>query len=133
MATVRPFRALRYDSDVAGPLEGLVAPPYDVISAAERAELAERSPHNVVRLTLPESEREAADTLAEWQRAGVLVRDDEPSYWVLQQDYVGPDGIERTRTGMVAALRVDPYERRTVLPHERTHRGPKEERLRILR
>ena len=57
MATVRPFRALRYDPAAAGPLERLVAPPYDVISPAEREELAERSPHNVVRLTLPESEQ----------------------------------------------------------------------------
>ena len=133
MATVRPFRALRYDSATAGPLEALVAPPYDVISPEEREELMRRSPHNVVRLTLPDTELEAARTLAAWRDEGVLVREPEPSYWVLQQDYVGPDAVERTRTGVVASLRVEPYERRTVLPHERTHRGPKEERLRILR
>jgi uncharacterized protein (DUF1015 family) len=104
-----------------------------VISPADREELAARSPHNVVRLTLPGTEGEAAETLRDWERDGALVRDAEPSYWVLQQDYVGPDGVARTRTGVVAALRVEPYERRSVLPHERTHRGPKEERLRILR
>jgi uncharacterized protein (DUF1015 family) len=54
-------------------------------------------------------------------------------FWALRQDYVGPDGVARTRTGLAASLRVEPYERRVVLPHERTHRGPKEGRLRLLR
>ena len=132
MALIRPFRAVRYDEATAGPLGTLVAPPYDVIDDAARTELLARSPHNVVRLTLPDSEEEAAHTWREWQEQGVLVRDDTPSYWALVQDYVGPDGVARTRTGLVASLRVEPYETGTVLPHERTHRGPKEERLRLV-
>jgi uncharacterized protein (DUF1015 family) len=54
-------------------------------------------------------------------------------FWALSQDYVGPDGVARTRTGLVGSLRVEPYESGSVLPHERTHRGPKEGRLRLLR
>jgi uncharacterized protein (DUF1015 family) len=132
MAVVKPFRALRYDEAVAGPLETLVAPPYDVISPEQRDELRARSPHNVVRLTLPDSEAEAARELEEWRATGVLV-EEPPAVWALEQDYVGPDGIERTRFGLVASLTVEPYETGTVLPHERTHRGPKEGRLRLLR
>ena len=49
--------------------------------------------------------------------------------WALEQSYVGPDGVARTRFGIVASLKVEPYETGTVLPHERTHAGPKEERL----
>ena len=59
--------------------------------------------------------------------------DDEPTFWALSQCYVGPDRVERTRNGVVAALRLEPYEKRIVLPHERTHAGPKEGRLRLLR
>jgi uncharacterized protein (DUF1015 family) len=132
MAVVKPFRALRYDESVAGPLETLVAPPYDVISPEQRTELAARSEHNVVRLTLPDSEDEAARLFAAWQAEGALVPD-EPTVWIVSQDYVGPDGVARTRTGIVASLKVEPYETRTVLPHERTHAGPKEGRLRLLR
>ena len=132
MAVVKPFRALRYDQAVAGPLETLVAPPYDVISPEQRAELAARSEHNVVRLTLPDSEQEAARLLGAWRAEGALVAD-EPTVWIVSQDYVGPDGIARTRTGVVGSLKVEPYETGTVLPHERTHAGPKEERLRLLR
>src|SRR5581483_11488810 len=75
----------------------------------------------------------AADLLAEWQEEGVLVRDEEPSYWWLAQDYVGPDRVPRRRDGLVAALRVEPYETGRIRPHERTHAGPKEGRLRLLR
>jgi len=131
MAVVKPFRALRYDES-AGPLETLVAPPYDVISNEQRDELRERNPHNVVRLTLPESEEEAARDLEAWRERGVLV-EEAPAVWALEQEYVGPDGVARTRFGLVASLRVEPYETGTVLPHERTHAGPKEGRLRLLR
>jgi uncharacterized protein (DUF1015 family) len=133
MAVVRPFRALRYDPAVGGPLESLVAPPYDVIGPEQREELRGQSPFNVVHLTLPDSEDEAAASLAEWQERGVLVRDPEPSSWWLSQEYVGPDGVGRRREGLVVALRLEPYENRIVLPHERTHEGPKEGRLRLLR
>ena len=132
MAVVKPFRALRYDEEAAGPLETLVAPPYDVISAELGEELRARSPHNVVRLTLPDTEADSARLFEEWRADGVLV--EEPSaVWALEQDYVGPDGISRTRFGLVASLKVEPYETGTVLPHERTHLGPKEGRLRLLR
>ncbi|MHB1241844.1 MAG: DUF1015 family protein [Gaiellaceae bacterium] len=132
MAVVKPFRALRYDESAAGPLESLVAPPYDVISGEERERLLARSPHNVVRLTLPDSEEDAARDLADWRARGVLV-EEPPAVWALRQDYVGPDGVARTRFGIVASLKVEPYETGTVLPHERTHAGPKEGRLRLLR
>jgi uncharacterized protein (DUF1015 family) len=130
MAEVRPFRALRY---AVPDLEAVVAPPYDVISDEQRHEFLARDPHNVVHLTLPDSAEQAARDLADWQADGTLVRDAEPSYWWLSQDYVGPDGVARTRQGFVAALRAQPYEDRVILPHERTHAGPKEGRLRLLR
>jgi uncharacterized protein (DUF1015 family) len=130
MARIRPFRALRYD---VPDLDAVVAPPYDVISDRERQGYLDRSPYNVVHLTLPDSEEQAANDLAAWQAEGVLVRDPEPSYWWLAQDYVGPDGVARRREGFVAALGAEPYESRVILPHERTHAGPKEGRLRLLR
>jgi uncharacterized protein (DUF1015 family) len=132
MAEVKPFRAVRY-GERAGPLEALVAPPYDVISPEQRDELLGRDPHNVVHLTLPDDEAEAGRLWADWRGEGILAEDVEPGFWWLSQDYVGPDGVARTREGLVGALRIEPYENRVVLPHERTHRGPKEGRLRLLR
>ena len=133
MAEVKPFRAERYDEAKAGPLEHLVAPPYDVISPEERAKYLALSPYNVVRLTLPDDEQQAGHELAAWRQSGVLVREEEPSFWFLSQDYTGPDGVARRRSGLVASLRAEPYDHGIVLPHERTHSGPKEGRLRLLR
>jgi uncharacterized protein (DUF1015 family) len=132
MPTVQPFRALRYDGAVVGPLDALVAPPYDVISAAERQVYLDRSPYNVVHLTLPESEEQAGHDLTNWREHGVLMHAPE-SYWWVVQDYVGPDGVARSREGFAASVPVTPYEAGEVLPHERTHAGPKEGRLRLLR
>src|SRR4051794_37470869 len=131
MPEIRPFRALRYGPE-AGKLQDLVAPPYDVISPQERLEYLARSPHNVVHLTLPDSEEQAAREFAEWRGNGVLV-EEEPAVWGGSQRYTGPDGVERTRDGFAASVRVEPYETGAVLPHEKTHAGPKEGRLRLLR
>jgi len=132
VADVRPFRAERY-SERAGRLEDLVAPPYDVIGPEERRQYLSRSPYNVVHLTLPDSEEDAARALATWREQQILAPDDAPAYWALSQSYVGPDGVSRTRNGVIVALRLEPYDRRVVLPHERTHANVKEQRLRLLR
>jgi uncharacterized protein (DUF1015 family) len=131
MPTVKPFRALRY-SKAAGPLAALVAPPYDVIGDEARTELLARSPYNVVHLTLPDSEEQAASALAAWRADGVLAEEPE-RYWWVAQDYIGPDGVARTREGFAASVPVTDYAAGEVLPHERTHAGPKEGRLRLLR
>jgi uncharacterized protein (DUF1015 family) len=132
VAETRLFRAERY-GERAGALEVLVAPPYDVIGPKEREEYLARSPYNVVHVTLPDSEEQAARDLAAWRADGIVQREEEPAAWALSQSYVGPDGVSRTRNGLVVALRLEPYDRRVVLPHERTHAGPRETRLRLLR
>jgi uncharacterized protein (DUF1015 family) len=136
MADVEPLRALHYDQAVAGPLQQLVAPPYDVIDPAQRGELAGRSPYNVVRIDLPQGDdpyATAARTLEEWREAGAVVRDDAPALWALEQDYTGPDGARRTRRGFFARVRVEDYGPGRIRPHERTHPGPKEDRLNLTR
>ncbi|MBA3383094.1 MAG: DUF1015 domain-containing protein [Actinobacteria bacterium] len=132
MAELRPFAALRYDEARAGPLQSLVAPPYDVLSEHERQAYLEKSPYNVVHLTLPDSAEQAADAFRAWREEGVL-REETAAFWALEQDYVGPDGVARTRRGIVASLKAEPYEHGVVLPHERTHREAREGRLRLVR
>ena len=129
MADVAPFRAIRY----AQATPEVTAPPYDVLTPEQRDEFSARDPHNVVHLTLNESEEEAGRLFRTWLEEGVLARDEEPAVWAVAQEYVGPDGVARRREGLVASLQVEPYETGTVLPHERTHAGPKESRLRLLR
>ncbi len=154
MADVRPLHALHYDLSVVGTLGDVVAPPYDVIDAAQRAALIARSPFNVVAVDLPraptagkggadgqqsvESERAdpyraAGELFESWQLQGAVVRDSEPAVWAHTQRYTGPDGVEQTRRGFFCRVRIEEYGPGRVRPHERTHPGPKEDRLRLTR
>src|ERR1700704_1817085 len=137
MADVQPLRALHYDPAVVGPLSDVVAPPYDVIDAGQRAELIGRSPFNVVAIDLPRGEPDpyaaAQEQFESWQLQGALVRDEQPAIWAHTQDYTGPDGRTLTRRGFFCRVRIEDYGPGRVRPHERTHPGPKEDRLRLTR
>jgi uncharacterized protein (DUF1015 family) len=137
MADVQPLRALHYDPAVVGPLADVVAPPYDVIDAGQRAELMARSPFNVVAIDLPQGDpdpyQSAREQFESWQLQGALVRDEEPAVWAHTQDYTGPDGRTLTRRGFFCRVRIEDYGPGRVRPHERTHPGPKEDRLRLTR
>jgi uncharacterized protein (DUF1015 family) len=142
MATIRPFRGLRYTTK-AGHLEKLTAPPYDVIGPAERDGYAVQSPYNVVHLTLPESSPDdrskyvkyarSSALLAEWRREEVLEPDAEPAFYRYTQRFQipkNPDSFERT--ALIALIKTEPYEKGIVLPHEETFPKHKEDRLRLL-
>jgi uncharacterized protein (DUF1015 family) len=110
-----------------------VAPPYDAVTPEERDQLFTRSPFNVVHVTLPESVDEAGRLYGDWLADGILEEESEPAFWLLVEDYVGPDGVARERRGVVASVAAEPYETGSVLPHERTHPRIRQERLRLLR
>ncbi len=137
MADVQPLRALHYDQSVVGPLADVVAPPYDVIDDAQRAALIARSPFNVVAVDLPRGEPDpyaaARELFESWQLQGAVVRDSEPAVWAHTQDYSGPGGETLTRRGFFCRVRIEDYGPGRVRPHERTHPGPKEDRLRLTR
>ena len=139
MAEVQPLKTLRYEQSVVGPLEGVIAPPYDVIDAELRAELVARSPYNVVEIDLPVADDGGdrylhAETLLDhWRTQGALVQEDEPAFWALDQEYAAPDGSQQRRRGFFARVRVEEYGAGRIRPHERTHPGPKEDRLRLTR
>jgi uncharacterized protein (DUF1015 family) len=136
VAEIEPLRALHYELDKTGGLQQVLAPPYDVIDSEQRAELQSRSPYNVVGIDLPVGDdpyAEAGRLLAAWRAEGVVVQDERPALWALEQDYTGPDGRRRTRRGFLARVRVEDYGAGRIRPHERTHPGPKQDRLKLTR
>src|SRR5512133_703654 len=139
MAEIKPLPALHYNLTAVPSLADVTAPPYDVIDAPMRASLLARSPLNVVEIDLPQAPsggdpyEHAAETLEAWTLDGVVTADREPAIWALTQDYAIPDGSRRTRRGLLARVRVTDYGPGLVRPHERTHPGPREDRLRLTR
>src|SRR5256714_8315029 len=140
MAEIQPLRALRYDLRTVGSLDAVAAPPYDVIDEAKRAELAARSPFNVVEVDLPRAPAgdddpylHAQTTFEAWRQQGVVVQDREPALWPATQEYESPDGTRHVRHGFLCRVRVEDYGPGRIRPHERTQPGPKEDRLRLTR
>ena len=135
MIDLRPFRALHYDPARVGALADVIAPPYDVIDDAQLDRLYARSPFNVVRLILNRSADRyaaAAAALADWQQRGVLVHDEAPALYYYVQDFRLSDGSARQRSGLMAAVRLEPFAAGNILPHERTFASAKADRLKLL-
>jgi uncharacterized protein (DUF1015 family) len=136
MAEIRPFGGIRYHVSDAE-LSRVLAPPYDVIGEAYRDALYRRDPRNIVRVILspgtgdPEY-AEVGDTYRRWLANGTLAADPEPALYLLEQRFETEAGSRR-RIGLLARFRAEDYERRSILPHEHTRRGPKEDRYRVLR
>jgi uncharacterized protein (DUF1015 family) len=138
MAEIRAFHALRYADDID--LTAATCPPYDVLSAAQRQALVDRSPYATARLILPEGDdttkyTNAASLLAQWQTNGVLTTDTMPALYVTKNTFLEPgmDELANARLGLICLLRLHEYADRVVLPHERTLTGPKADRLNLLR
>ncbi len=129
-----PIRGQRYTSR-AGPLDQLLAPPYDVIYPAQQRALEDRNPHNAVRLELAGGGDDryvrVAGLLASWLEDGVLRRQDEPVFYVYEQAFV-ESGREFTRRALIAGVEAQPWEEGAVKPHEFTMSGPKDDRLQLL-
>ncbi len=144
MPEIRPFRALRFDPKVAGDLNGIICPPYDVIGPGLHEKLLSRSPRNAVRLDLPEIQpgdepddhyRRAGRILTDWRTDGTLHKDLYAGIYVCEQTYRAP-GSKKTRRqlGFFGRLKLEPFgPDSSVLPHERTLSAPKEDRYRLMK
>ncbi|MHB0868811.1 MAG: DUF1015 domain-containing protein [Chloroflexota bacterium] len=142
MNDIRPFPGLRFDETVVGPAGKVVCPPYDVISSLDQINLYGKNPFNAVRLELglefPEDDSSsnrytrAATTLDSWLTRGALRPEDEPCLYLYEQQF---ELEERTlaRRGLLANLRLTPWEEGVVLPHEETMAKPKADRLELMR
>ncbi|MDX2171322.1 MAG: DUF1015 domain-containing protein [Deltaproteobacteria bacterium] len=134
MIELRPFRALHYDASKV-PLADVIAPPYDVIDDALLDRLYARNPHNVVRLILnksPDRYAASAAELRDWRAQGVLVQDAAPALYWYAQDFQLADGTPHQRSGLLAAVRLQPFSNGNILPHERTFPSAKADRLKLM-
>ncbi len=144
MAEIKPLRGIRYDDQkFAGELGDLLAPPYDVIDDAEQAALYAKHPNNVVRLDLnqirPEDHAEdnrytrSRRHLMDWLAQGVLKVESDAALYVHDQEFDDGKGGRALRRGFIGRVRLAEYDEKIVLPHERTLRGPKVDRLELMK
>src|SRR5512145_1595626 len=128
MADVRPFRGIRYNPDRFAQLSPLMSPPYDVIDRALQEKLYGQSPYGIVRIDFGKDEpgddeksnryTRAASLFEAWRKEGVLVREDAPALYCVEEDYTGEFGRPCTRRGFLASVRVEDAESGVYRPHE---------------
>ena len=135
MAIVKAFQGVRYNLEKVL-LKQVISPPYDVISDEMREVFVSRSDHNIVKIDLPvggESRyTDAAALYGKWIEDNYLLKDDEPSYYLYEQEYVY-DGKTYTRTGFFGLLKLSEFGKGIVYPHEKTHAGPKIDRYELMK
>jgi len=143
MASIVPFPALRYPAHLSQEMSLLTAPPYDVITQADRKRLEGLHPRNVVRLILPGEAGRAEDgsfytgaaaLLSRWQEEGTLARDPSAAFYPYRQTFRGPDGELSSRLGFLGALALPGKAgtEKAILPHEKTLEGPRQDRTRLI-
>jgi uncharacterized protein (DUF1015 family) len=143
MAVIKPFRGVRYNPDEVGDLSDVISQPYDRVRHGLQDKYYDLSPFNIVHIIRGkemegDDEEEnvytrARDYFQTWQESGVLMREDAPALYVLHQSFTLPDGTKKTRKGFVTAFELSRFDEGVVLPHERTHSGPKVDRLNLMR
>ena len=142
MALVIPFKGIFYNPEKIGSFASVVAPPYDVISIDEQKKLNDRHPHNIIRLILGEpgenSEENrsfyqaAGERFRAWRKENVLVADQVPAFYFTSVEFKIED-VQYLRHGLIGYVRLEDFEKRVVLPHERTSSKVKEDRLNLLK
>jgi uncharacterized protein (DUF1015 family) len=135
MATIRPFRGIRYNQ-MKVKMADVVAPPYDVISPEQQNGYYDKDPFNVIRLILGREEdryASAAKHYDEWQSQDVLLRDLSSSIYPLVQTFKTIEGKQIQRKGFIALCKLEEFEKKIVLPHERTLSKAKEDRFKLFK
>lgn len=135
MAVIRPFRALRFDTEKAGEISSLVCPPYDIISEDERLAYLAENENNIIRLELPKGEDpygEAGRTLKRMKDSGVLKIDEKPAVYVYEEEFT-VDGVTRSFKGCIVRVRIEEFEKGVILPHEHTLSKAKEDRFNLMK
>ncbi len=143
MANIAPFKGVRYNPDKIRDLSKVTAPPYDVISKKEQAELYSAHPYNIVRMLLgkdlPEDNDKinkytrARSFLKTWQKKGVLKKDPESGIYINLQEFKLGGKVNR-RVGFIALLKLEEFDTKksSIYPHENTLAAPKEDRAKLM-
>lgn len=144
MAVVKPFRGVRYNPAKIESYDKVIALPYDRIDDKLQETYYSLSPYNVVRMSrgksLPSDDEKnnvysrARAFFDGWLSEGVLTRDEQPCYYAYTEEFTVPGTGDRyARRGIIAMVKLVPFDEGTILPHERTLSGPKVDRLNLLR
>ncbi|MGN0498764.1 MAG: DUF1015 domain-containing protein [Acutalibacteraceae bacterium] len=135
MAKVKSFKGVRFNTEKAGKIEQLVCPPYDIISTEQRQSYIEINENNVIRLELPAGGNpyaNAAKLYAKMKADGILMREQEPALYIYEEKFEVL-GREYSVKGVIAAVKIEEFDKGVILPHEYTLSKAKEDRMELMK
>lgn len=136
MAVIKPFKGMRFDTEKAGELKTLCCPPYDIISEEQRKEFIAQNEYNVIRLELPREGEDvyarAGEVLDLWRSQGVLIYEDRPAIYVYEMEF-NAYNKRRSVKGIIARVKVEPFSKGVILPHEFTLSKAKTDRFNLMK
>ncbi len=136
MAVIKPFKGMRFDTEKAGELKSLCCPPYDIISEEQRKEFIAQNEYNVIRLELPREGEDvyarAGEVLDMWRDQGVLIYEDRPAIYVYEMEF-NAYNKRRSVKGIIARVKVEPFSKGVILPHEFTLSKAKTDRFNLMK
>ena len=136
MAVIKPFKGMRFDTEKAGELKSLCCPPYDIISEEQRKEFVAQNEYNVIRLELPREGEDvyarAGEVLDLWRSQGVLIYEDRPAIYVYEMEF-NAYNKRRSVKGIIARVKVEPFSKGVILPHEFTLSKAKTDRFNLMK
>lgn len=143
MATIKPFRGIRYNQDKISAIDDVISQPYDRVRYGLQDEYYALSGYNITRIIKGKEFETDSDTdnvytrandfLCQWLKDGILIKEDQPAYYVYHQTFPLPSGKTITRKAFICAFELSGFDEGIVLPHEKTHAGPKVDRLNLTR
>lgn len=139
MAKILPFCGYTYNLSKVSP-DSVLAPPYDVVTEAEKKAYIEKHPYNILSLEMPDlgegeghgGHNNVGSILESWIREGIVSKDPTPCVYPYETVYE-VNGRQFTRTGLVCLVGIEPWETGVILPHEKTFKKVTDERLRLLK
>jgi len=142
MAEIIPFKGILYNPDKINDFAKVITPPFDVISKKDQQNFYESHPNNIIRLILGKSGHNdtihnnrytrAADQFNNWLSDGIMIQDTKPAFYLTAIDF-SFENKKVTRYGLIALIRIEPFEKGVVLPHEKTFSGVRSERLELMK
>lgn len=135
MATIKPFRALRFNTELSGNLKDLISPPYDIINDEKYKQYINSSKYNIIQLELPKGEdpyNSAKQLLNKWIEDGILKRDNEDSIYIYEDEF-SIDGELKKIKGFISLVKLEEFSKKIVFPHEDTLSKAKEDRLNLMK
>jgi uncharacterized protein (DUF1015 family) len=142
MVDIIPFKGITYNIDKIKKLELVLVPPYDVITTKMQRVYYDRHPYNIIRIIYGKDYPDdnvnnnkytrAKEHFQRWQKEGIFIRSKKPLLYLYKQTYY-INNKRRTRSGIIALVRIEEYNSGKILPHEETFESPKEDRLKLIK